>query len=118
MVLYMAIMVWQNYLPIWMIFSKTYIFPFIIVFITVFIAKGFYNRVAITLLGISSGELMYGFILSSYSITESIGGFVFFDSVMIILFLFIGLELANALKVKFYALFGVYKKSFQVLMEE
>lgn len=118
MVLYMAIMVWENYFPIWMILSKTFISPFIIVFITVIIARGFYNRVSITLLGISSGELMYSFILSGYSIREAIGGYVFFDCVMIILFLFIGIEAAYALRVKIHALFHIYKKSFQVLTEE
>ena len=118
MILYMTMMVWQNYVPIYMIFSKTYIFPFVIAFITVLIARGFYNRVSITLLGISAGELMYSFILSSYSIKVPTGGFSFFDSVMIILFLFIGVEVANLLRVKVYALFGIYKKSIQVLAEE
>lgn len=118
MILYMTIMVWQNYLPIWIIFSKTYTFPFIIVFITVLIARGFYNRVSITLLGISGGEMMYSFILSSYSIQVPIGGFEFFDSVMVILYFFIGIEIVNILRVKMHALFRIYKRSFQILTEE
>lgn len=118
MVLYMGVMLWENYFPIWMILSKTFVSPFIIVFITVLITKGFYNRLSITLLGISSGELMYSFILSSYSIREPIGGYTFFDCVMVILFLLIGIEVVHALRAKIRALFHIYKKSFQVLTEE
>lgn len=118
MILYMAITIWGKYLPIWMVFSHSLILPFIIVFITIIITKGFYNRVSIMLLGISSGELLYDFILSSYTIQIPIGGYTFFDSVMVILFLCIGIEVVYALRVKMHALFHIYKKSFQVLTEE
>lgn len=118
MILFMSVTIWEKYYPIYMIFSNAFMLPLIIVFITVIITRGFYNRVSITLLGISSGELLYDLILSSYSIEVPIGGFIFFDSVMVMLFLFIGLEIANALRVKMHALFHIYKKSFQVLTEE
>ncbi|WP_404452860.1 hypothetical protein LG329_01700 [Virgibacillus necropolis] len=118
MILYMAIMLWENYFPIWMMVSKIFISPLIIVFIIVLISKGFYSRVSIALLGISSGETMYSFILSSYAIREPIGGYVFFDSVMIIVFLFVGIEVANTLRVKIRSILHVYKKSFHILTEE
>ncbi|ASN05500.1 YphA family membrane protein [Virgibacillus necropolis] len=119
MVLYMAIMLWENYFPLWMMLSKTFISPLIIVFIALIImSKGFYSKVSIILLGISSGELMNSFIMSSYAMKELIGGYVFFDSVLIILFLLIGFEIVYALKVKIRSVFLIYKKSFRVLREE
>lgn len=117
MVLYMAVLLWENYYPIWMI-TKTFLSPMIIVLIIIFLSKSFYNRISVALLGVSSGELVYGFILSSYSITDRIGGFVFLDSVMIIIFLFAGIETAKLLRVKCNIIFLTYKKSLQLLSEE
>ncbi|ASK63328.1 hypothetical protein CFK37_14770 [Virgibacillus phasianinus] len=118
MVLYMTIKVWENFFPIWMILSKSFVIPFMMVFIILLLVKGFRNRVSIGLLGICSGELVYSFILSSYSLPEPVGGYEFFDYVVVILFLFIGIEAAHAFRVKIRALLYTYKKSFQVLTEE
>lgn len=118
MILYMAMMVWENYFPIWMIVSKAYISPLIIVLVIVFISKGLYNRVSIALLGISTGELMYSFILSSYAIRAPIGDHVFFDSVLIILFIFIGVEVTQIVRVKIRSILHIYKRSFRILSEE
>ncbi|MFZ3578178.1 YphA family membrane protein [Virgibacillus sp. DJP39] len=119
MVLYLTIRLWENYFPLWVMISKTFVSPFIIVLIVILIIpKGFYDRVYTALLGVSGGELVYSFILSSYSINESIGGYVFFDCIMVILFSLIGIEGFQALWIKIKSLLGILKKSFRVITED
>ncbi|WP_430785528.1 YphA family membrane protein [Virgibacillus flavescens] len=115
MILYLSIMLWENYFPLWMIHSKMFVMPFMIAITVLFISKGFSDRISIMLAGVCIGELVHSFILASYSIPDTFGGYAFLDTVMIIVFLFSGIETAKVLFLKLRTLGVIYKKSFKIL---
>lgn len=97
MVAYDCILMWEHEVPIWLLMPRTILLPMIMLSIILYLAKGFWGRVIVTVLGICGGELLYGAMLSSYHIPYTAGSKTFLDGFVVIIAVLICFQLIQSL---------------------
>lgn len=83
MVAYASILIWEQEAPIWLLFPRMIFIPCIIVGITYFLCTEHTNRLAVVVIGLCGGELLYALILYSYNLPYIIGAMYFFDTLCV-----------------------------------
>lgn len=78
MVWYVALLMWEKITPVWYIVSSTILIPFFISFIIILLVKPLLEQLAIVLVGLSIGQLVFGFILISYQLHHVLAEIHFF----------------------------------------
>ncbi|MUK87256.1 hypothetical protein GMD78_02420 [Ornithinibacillus sp. L9] len=111
MIGYSSILIWEGQAPIWLFMPRYILIPLIAILMVCLLAKGLYPRIAIILVGICSGELLYCHMLSDYYISKVIGEMVFFDTLLIILFGLICIEAIQTLKQNLVSIVQNYKRT-------
>lgn len=86
MIGYASLLIWETNAPVWIFMPRLLIIPIICVLLTVILTKKFISRITISLIGLCSGEFLYSLLLTNYSITKTIGGLVFLDTLFVVLF--------------------------------
>lgn len=115
MIGYTAILLWKQNTSLWFFISEFFVLPILYSILIILIIKGLYNRLVTSILGISAGEVLYGFILSSYNLPITIGDLDFFVNLyMIILYLFL-LHIFQMGKRQLYVLI---RKNYSTLKED
>lgn len=105
---YIAMLLWENFAPIWLFLPRFILIPLFCVIILHFLFKNASNKIAAGLFGICAGEIIYSFILSSYDLSEAIGEMAFLDLVIVTVAFIICVELLKKGKQKFSLLFSSY----------
>ncbi|SES80906.1 hypothetical protein SAMN05216389_102264 [Oceanobacillus limi] len=111
MIGYTSILIWEGQAPVWLFMPRFILIPLICIVMVCFLVKGLISRITVTLIGICAGELLYSYMLSNYYISNIVGEMVFFDSLFIILFILICLDLIQLLKRKIVLLTQNYKRT-------
>ncbi|MBU5466577.1 hypothetical protein KQI49_07000 [Virgibacillus sp. MSJ-26] len=87
MIGYAGVLLIEKNAPIW-IFGPRYLTLAIMSFILVTtLTKGFYSKTMVTLVGLSSGEVLYNLIVSNYFSPKTFGELEFMDTLLLTLFL-------------------------------
>lgn len=73
--------------PIWVFIPRYLLIAGTCTVLISILTKDFYSRVMTTLVGLSSGEILYNFITANYFFPSVIGDLAFMDIMMIIVFL-------------------------------
>jgi len=73
--------------PIWVFVPRYLLIAGTCTILISILTKDFYSRIATTLVGLSSGEILYNFITANYFFPNIIGDLAFMDIVMITVFL-------------------------------
>lgn len=88
MIGYTAILLWKQTSSLWLFVSEFFLIPSICFILVILIIRGLYNQLVTSILGISTGEVLHGFMLSSYYLPTTIGDLEFFVNLyMVILYL-------------------------------
>lgn len=106
---YASMLLWEVNAPVWIIFSRIITISFLLGIMTILLAKDFYSQLAICVFGVSFGEIIYHFILSSYGFHLTAGDFVFLDCLLSVVIILVTLKLLGLAKSKLVASFHVYK---------
>lgn len=72
MLVYISLLIWENVSPVWYFMPSYIMIPFVVVVIILFIVRPFYDRLSISFIGISLGQLIYELILISYNLYDVI----------------------------------------------
>ncbi|WP_099158372.1 YphA family membrane protein [Virgibacillus ndiopensis] len=115
---YIAILFWERITPVWLFLPRSVLIPLIMTFLIVILTESLHDKLAIGLLGITSGEILHSIILSSYQLYETIGGLAFLDIFFMITMLVIFIETVQKVKVKLYAAIHEYKQSLRWKMNQ
>lgn len=89
MVGFTAILLLEQGIPIWFFLPTQLFIPLICTLIIMFLVRNIYRQLISGILGIVSGEVVYSLILSGYGFQKTIGDPVFFDHILITIFLII-----------------------------
>ncbi|WP_412975661.1 hypothetical protein [Ornithinibacillus sp. 179-J 7C1 HS] len=89
MIGYASLLIWETNAPVWIFMPRLLIIPIICVLLTVILTKRFISRITISLIGLCSGEFLYSLLLTNYSITKTIGGLMFLDTLFVVLFIIV-----------------------------
>ncbi|GGA61190.1 YphA family membrane protein [Ornithinibacillus halotolerans] len=95
MVGYTSLLIWEANAPVWIFLPRILLIPFICILLISFVSKHLHHRLAIALTGISAGECLYSVLLANYSISQTVGSFKFLDTISVILFIVILIELVK-----------------------
>ncbi|WP_053219385.1 YphA family membrane protein [Virgibacillus senegalensis] len=76
---YVGILLWELISPIWLFVPRLLMIPLIAVILLLFLADNLIDKCLVWSLGITSGEILHGFIMNSYGFHTSIGELAFFD---------------------------------------
>jgi len=87
MIGYVGLLLFEKNSPIWLIGPRMLLISVITSVLISFLSKNFYSRLAIGLVGMCSGEILYSIILVNYHMPKPIGEFVFLDTVLLTLFI-------------------------------
>lgn len=88
MIGYTSILLWKQNSFWGILISEFYLIPSICCIIIILMIKGLYSQLVTGIIGISTGEILYGFILSGYHLPAKIGDLDFFVNLyMIVLYL-------------------------------
>lgn len=111
MVGYSGFLIWESQAPVWLFMPRLILLPILLIILICILTTEFYHRLAIAIIGISCGEFLFGFLLSSYYIPHLVGEKTFFDLLVIVLFLLFIIELINRLKKKLVQNMQIYRQS-------
>lgn len=85
---YVCFHLFELFDPIWLIFDRKWMLSFVILYLILMLVKDPSQRLAIAMIGVSNGELLYSLILKQFFPEIEIGNFIFLDAVsFIILFI-------------------------------
>ena len=115
MIGYTAVLLWQRDTPLWLFIPEFVLIPVISSMLIFILIKGFYNRLITGVLGMSLGEVLYGFILSSYNFQKTIGDMNFFEVLYFTMAVLVVFNLVQKGNSKLYVLLDSYK---QMLKEQ
>nr|WP_233274993.1 hypothetical protein [Calidifontibacillus oryziterrae] len=102
---YVGFHLFELFDPVWLIFNRKWMLAFAIVYLTLMLIKDKQDRIVITIIGVSNGELLYSFILSTFSFRYEIGSFQFLDSLAIMMLLIVIWNILERIAVYFEATF-------------
>lgn len=105
MIGYTSLLIWEVNAPVWIFMPRIIMIPILCVCLAIVLTKQIYARLAISVIGISSGEFLYSVLLYNYSITQSIGSMQFLDTLSVMVFLFVFIEAIHQGKEKVLLLF-------------
>lgn len=86
MIGYVSFLLLENNSPIWLFAPRIILLSFMTTMIIILLTKHLYPRLMTGLVGICSGEMLYHLIVANYQMLEPVGEFVFFDTLLLILF--------------------------------
>src|SRR5699024_9254552 len=78
MIGYIAVLLWKQSTLIWLFVPEVFLVSLICCILVFLMIKGLYNRLLTSTLGIASGEILHGLILTSYDLPVTIGDLDFF----------------------------------------
>ena len=87
MIGYVGLLLFEKNSPIWLIGPRMLLISIMTSILISFLSKSFYSRLAIGLIGMCSGEILYSIILGNYHMPKPIGEFVFLDTLLLTLFM-------------------------------
>lgn len=93
MICYVALLMWEKIAPIWYIVSSTILIPFLISFIIILLVNALLEQIAIALVGLSIGQLVFGLILMSYQLHHVVAETHFFINLNISILFIIAFHL-------------------------
>lgn len=73
--------------PVWLILDRKWMLAFIVLYLTLMLAKDYYYRMTIAIIGFCNGELLYSLILNKFSFAVELGDFPFLDALAVSLLL-------------------------------
>ncbi|WP_138416932.1 YphA family membrane protein [Aquibacillus sediminis] len=80
---YIGILFWEQISPVWMVAPRTIIITIIGFFFLLILTKQYVKRCIIWCLGLTTGEVIHGLIMNSYSMQETIGDMAFMDIIFL-----------------------------------
>lgn len=80
---YLGLLLWEKVAPIWFVMNPVMMIPLIVCTLILILVTSFPKRIAISLLGLAIGHLLFGYILLEYGLSERQGGHPFFILVFI-----------------------------------
>lgn len=83
---YVCFHLFELFDPIWLIIDRKWMLSFVILYLILMLVKDAYHRLAVALIGVSNGELLYSLILTKFFREIEIGNFVFLDALAFIIF--------------------------------
>nr|GGG65193.1 hypothetical protein GCM10011398_06040 [Virgibacillus oceani] len=107
---YIAILFWERITPVWIFLPRTVLIPLIMTFLIVLLTDSLHDKLAVGLLGLTSGEIFHSIILSSYRLYETIGGLAFLDSFFMMAMFVVFIDSLLKVKAKLYAAVREYKQ--------
>lgn len=93
MIGYTALLFWEHNTPVWLFMPRTIMLSMISTLFISSLAKPFFTRVMIGLMGMSCGELMYSLVLAGYGLENTAGGLAFLDCAVVTILWLIGLDI-------------------------
>lgn len=93
---YLALLLWEKVAPIWFVMNPIVMIPLIVCALITMLTTSFSKQIAITMFGLPIGQLLFGYILVDYGLSEQQGGqhffvFVFTHILILITFYIIAL---------------------------
>ncbi|MEN2766165.1 YphA family membrane protein [Ornithinibacillus xuwenensis] len=101
MIGFTSLLIWEAHAPVWIFMPRLLIIPIICVLLITFIAKGLQKRMTLVTLGLCGGEFLYSVMVSRFSIRQTIGEREFLDTLLIVLFILVCLEVIQKGREKF-----------------
>lgn len=101
MIGYVSFLLLESNSPIWLFAPRTMLLSLMTTMIIIFLTRYLYPRLMIGLVGICSGEILYHLIVANYQMLEPVGEIVFFDILLLILFMIFIINLGSIVKRKF-----------------
>lgn len=83
---YVSFHLFELFDPIWVVFNRTIMLVFCLVYLTLLLIKDRKKRVLCMMIGTCQGELLYAFILKNFPFEYEIGDLAFFDVMAISVF--------------------------------
>lgn len=83
---YVCFHLFELFDPIWLIFDRKWMLSFVILYLILMLVKDPYHRLAVAMIGVVNGELLYSMILIKFFREIQIGNFVFLDAFAFIIF--------------------------------
>jgi hypothetical protein len=83
---YVCFHLFELFDPIWLIFDRKWMLSFVILYLILMLVKDTYHRIAVAMIGVLNGELLYSLILKKFFSEIVIGDFIFLDSFAFIIF--------------------------------
>ncbi|MEC1716751.1 YphA family membrane protein [Schinkia azotoformans] len=77
---YVCFHLFELFDPVWLIFDRKWMLSFVILYLILMLVKDPNHRLAVALMGICNGELLYSMILTKFFGGIEIGNFVFLDA--------------------------------------
>ncbi len=77
---YVCFHLFELFDPVWLIFDRKWMLSFVILYLILMLVKDPNHRLAVALIGICNGELLYSMILTKFFREIEIGNFVFLDA--------------------------------------
>ncbi|WP_157052486.1 YphA family membrane protein [Ornithinibacillus contaminans] len=110
MIGYTSILIWETHAPVWLFMPRLLLIPMICVALVSIISSTMISRLIISTLGLCGGELLYSVLLANFSIQQTIGEFVFLDTLLVMLFLLVLMELLRKGRGKMVSTLQAYKQ--------
>ncbi|WP_078546053.1 YphA family membrane protein [Litchfieldia alkalitelluris] len=93
---YVSFQLFELFDPIWLFLDRKWMLAFVLVYLSLMLAKGRKSKVMSLLIGSCQGELLYGFVINKFRFNYEIGSLVFLDVLSIsLLIVFIWLKLES-----------------------
>src|SRR5690625_2280434 len=102
---YVSLLIWEKITPIWFFMPSFFIIPVLSVLITIILVREFYEQIAVALVGITFGQLIYELILISYNLHNVIGETIFFIHTCFVILFLVTIHAIQASIIKFSELF-------------
>ncbi|HHW35957.1 MAG TPA: hypothetical protein GXX18_01430 [Bacillales bacterium] len=83
---YVCFCLFELFDPIWLFFDRKWMLSFVILYLILMLVKDPTHRLAVVLIGICNGELLYSMILTKFFGEIEIGNFVFLDALAFTIF--------------------------------
>lgn len=83
---YVSFHLFELFDPIWVVFNRTIMLVFCLVYLTILLVKERKQRILCLMIGACQGELLYAFILKNFPFDYEIGALSFFDVMAISVF--------------------------------
>lgn len=108
---YSAMQFWEIITPIWFLLMQPLLIPLFNLIIICLLAKPFFERLFIAVLGMATGECLYRLILLSYHIPTKMGDPIFYNHLLTTISFLILLEFLRLIKIKLRKWLVAWKQS-------
>lgn len=111
MIGYTGILLWKQSTSLWLFIPEFIFIPMLCSILVFSMIKGLYHRLMISIFGFANGEVLHGFILSSYHLPITIGDLDFFVKLYMIILLLLLLHIFQKGKMQLHALLSSWYKT-------